>query len=878
MSDKGNEGKRLFIIDGSSVFYRAFHAIQARLTSPEGMPTNAVYGFTQTLRKILNDYGPEYIAVAFDSKGPTHRHEAYEHYKAERPEMPDDLSVQIPFIKRVVEAFNIPVLEMSGFEADDIMATIDRRVDGTGVKVVLITGDKDMYQLIDDDTVILDYNSGREYGPEDVEDKFGVGPGQMRDLLALAGDSSDNIPGVPGVGPKTAAKLLKRFGSFEGVFENLDEIPGKKVKENLGKFREQAELSRELATLHFDVPVEGDLEGLRGRGMDTERLRELFGELGFTRLVHELAPAPADYTEETTVVRDGAGLEEAARSLRDAERAALSLGVASPGHPVRPGWATLAAGESAWFIPLAPDGVTVDDLARILGEALTGGRVVTDDAKTLHLFLRGHGVVPVQVGFDTSIASYLINPSRPRHTVEALSLELLGAPLDEPAGKKRGEGPDERELAAYAGKKARTIIGLSEKLNATLEEDGLGKLYREMELPLAGILAEMEIAGIKVDGDKLTDYSGELATRLDALRGEIYSAAGCEFNINSPKQLSAVLFDTLGLKPVKKTKTGFSTDEEVLTRLAPEHDVPRLILAYRGLSKLKSTYVDAIVELIDPATGRIHTSFNQTVTATGRLSSSRPNLQNIPVRGPESVRIREAFVAREGCALLSADYSQIELRIVAHLSGDPTLVESFSRDEDIHTRTASEIFDVDPAEVTGELRRRAKAINFGIIYGMGPFGLSTELGITVAEATDYIESYFAHYSLVREFIEKTVAGAEELGYTTTLFGRRRYVPELKSPIDSARRFGMRVATNTPVQGSAADIIKAAMINIDERLRSGPYKTDMILQIHDELVFEAPEGELDEVSAMVRAEMEGVVSLKVPVKVNLKTGPDWSKVE
>lgn len=882
--------KTLFIIDGSSVIYRAFHAIPPTLTNSAGTPTNATYGFTQTLKKILTEWKPDFIGVAFDSKGPGIRHEKYVDYKSERPPMPDDLSVQIPYIKRIVEAFNIPALEVPAYEADDIMATIDKFMEGTGVKVVLITGDKDMYQLIDEDTVILDYNTGSEFGPVEVEEKFGVGPSLIRDLIALAGDTSDNIPGVPGVGPKTAAKLLKEFGSFDGVYENIDKVSGKKLKENLDKFKDQAELSKELATLHYDVPVKIDMEALKETGPDVEQLTGLFKELGFTRMLTELSAGSGERTAvECEVVTSEESLTDAVEKARSAGRFSLTIGTKDgSGAKGFLAWVSLGLSEEkGLFIPVEPveseeaerEGKLVED---VIFESLKGlvedpgVKILTDDSKAFYVYFEGGGANPPGVDFDTSIASYLINPSKPKHTIEALSLELLGETCNEPGtGKREKTQPTLDEIAAYASTKACNILVLAKKLEKTLEDDELTKLYREIELPLAEILARMELRGIKVDTETLMELSREMARELEKLEADIYRAAGEEFNINSPKQLSNVLFEKLGLKPLKKTKTGFSTDEEVLTKLAASHEVPQLIISYRQMAKLKSTYVDALIEIVNPATGRVHTSFNQTVTATGRLSSSSPNLQNIPVRSEAATRIRSAFVAEKGCVLLSADYSQIELRIVAHLSGDPTLIESFLNDEDIHTRTASEIFNVPAGLVTPELRRRAKAINFGIIYGMGPYGLSTELGISMAEAMDYIESYFAHYDKVKEFIDHTVEDARERGYTTTIFGRRRYIPELSSPVESAQRFGIRVATNTPVQGSAADIIKAAMININRRLVD--FESKMLLQIHDELVFEVPEGELDAMKMLVKKEMEGVKKLKVPIKVNMTTGPNWSKV-
>ncbi|MFQ5736993.1 MAG: DNA polymerase I [Thermodesulfobacteriota bacterium] len=877
--------QRLFIIDGSSVIYRAFHAVPPTFVTSGGLPTNAVYGFTQSLRKIINDFAPGYIGIAFDVKGPSFRHEIFEEYKAQRPPMPDLLSVQIPYIKRMVEAFNIPVLEMASFEADDVIATLVRKVEGQGVKVALITGDKDMYQLVDENVVILDYNSGKEYGPAQVEEKFGVGPGQIRDLIGLAGDSSDNIPGVPGIGLKTAAKLLKEFGDIDAIYENIDRVKGK-LRERLIENRDKAMLSRELATLHPEVPVEGSLDSLRYSGPDFYLLEPLLNELEFRKVLHDMLPGMprAEAKGEFVRVATQSELDGLAHALKGAGRASVAAFMTDAAF----GGTLLALSVSidpakGYYIPVRgpeageggeglSEAVVLEGLKAFLEDPAKGKD--TDNSKALYICLATRGVNARGVCVDTSLASYLLNPSKPDHTLEALEYEYLGVVSE----AVRTDTLTLDEATVVAGRKACSINKISRILERLLKEEGLYALYEKMELPLSSVLSQMEITGIKVDGGLLRDLSKEIAIELTDIEARIYAAAGTEFNISSPKQLSELLFEKLGLKPVKRTKTGFSTDEEVLTKLAASHEVPQLIITFRQLSKLKSTYVDAMLELINPATGRVHTSFNQTVTATGRLSSSRPNLQNIPVRGEYAGRIREAFVAEQGFSFLSADYSQIELRLAAHMSGDPVLMDAFVKGEDVHTRTASEVFGIMPGLVTPEMRRRAKAINFGIIYGMGPYGLSTELGISMKEANDYIESYFNHYRRVKEFIDAAVEEAAERGYTVTLFGRRRFIPELKSPVESTVRLGRRLAINTPVQGTAADMIKAAMIGISEALRARRLTSRMILQIHDELVFEAAEEEMDELAALVKAGMEGVITLSVPVVVNLKAGRSWDSIE
>ncbi|MEE9613969.1 MAG: DNA polymerase I [Thermodesulfobacteriota bacterium] len=874
--------KTLFIIDGTSWVYRAYHAIP-HFSNSKGLPTNAVYGFTQTLKKLVSDYGPDYLAVAFDVKGPTFRHELFEEYKLERPPMPDDLSPQIPYIKDIVRAFNIPVLEKEGYEADDVLATLAGEFAGR-LRVVVVTGDKDMFQLVGPDTVVLDQAKKKEYGPAEVEEKFGVPPERIVDLMGLAGDTSDNIPGVPGVGVKTAAKLIKEFGSFDGVFKDVDAVSGKKLKENLKEYKEQAILSRELATLKSDVPVDCDLGLLERTGPDLSSLEPLLRELEFTKLIKEFSPDKKGGNDCTLVLTEEE-LKALAASLEKAECVALVPEPGGRGEPLR--GLALSFGEESFYVPLAygaddasESGLPEEVVLKHLKKPIEDGKLkkAAHDAKALFLAFTPMGIKPGGVVMDTSLASYLLNPTRGGggrggHDLEAVAYAYLGS-----APKEFSiEGLDLESAAEVAGDKVSTVLDLTGVLEEKLEEGGLTTLFRDIELPLAEVLAAMELAGIKVDGGALAELSKEMERELGALEAALYSAAGATFNISSPKQVAKLLFEELGLKPLKKTKTGYSTDESVLTRLAATHEVPEKILSYRQLSKLKSTYVDGLLALIDPRTGRVHTSFNQTVTATGRLSSSGPNLQNIPVKGEFAPRIRGAFVAEKGSRFLSADYSQIELRLVAHFSGDPVLVEAFSRDEDVHTRTASEVFGIMPGLVTPEMRRRAKAINFGIIYGMGAYGLAGELGISVSEAGNYIETYFERYEKVREFIDGTIEGAAERGYTETLFGRRRYIPELRSPNETVVRLGERLAVNTPVQGSAADIIKAAMIKIHRRIAEGGFNSRMLLQIHDELVFEVPSKEVVEVEPLVREEMEGVVGLDVPLVVNVKLGKDWRKV-
>lgn len=860
--------KRLIIIDGTSIAYRAFHAIPKELKNSKGVPTNAVYGFTQTLKKIIG-LSPGYMAVAFDVKGATFRHGMYEGYKKDRPAMPDSLSMQLPYIKKITKAFNVAVLESQSFEADDIIATVARAASKAGLKTAIVTGDKDMCQLVDENTVIYDYVNNREMGKEGVEERLGVLPSSVRDLLGLAGDPTDSIPGVPGIGSKTAARLLKDYGSIEGVYENLGHIKNAKVREALEKHRDQAMLSRDLATLHDTVPFEWSIEGLEYHGADIKELVAVLKELEFGKLLKEFS----EKSLEAHAGKPGFKMIETdgeLSSLLDEARAKGVMAIAFAKGPVQGAVsAGIALSEEAVYC--IAGGLSA---GAFLKACLSDSRMKkhTDNSKLLHSYALQNGFELAGLSIDTSLASYVLDPSSSGHTIEDLALQQSGAVIRE------AEDGDKHGLCDALSQKALNIHIIAGLFDKQLESKGLYRLYSEIELPLAGVLAAMELKGIKVDVVLLRNLSKEIDIELGSIERRIYSSAGFEFNINSPKQLAEALFDRLKLKPIRRTKTGFSTDEEVLTKLAPEHEVPAMVLSYRQFSKLKATYIDALLSLADPATSRIHTSFNQTVTATGRLSSSRPNLQNIPVRGRWAVRIREAFVPENGCIFVSADYSQIELRILAHMSKDPVLLSSFLRGEDIHSRTAEELFGVPPDGVTPELRRKAKAINFGIVYGMGPYGLSTELGISIDEASEYIERYFLHYRAVKEFIDRTIGEAGERGYTETLFGRRRYIPELSSLNEATVRFGQRMAVNTPIQGTSADIIKLAMLRIHERLKTSRLESSMLLQIHDELIFEAPLKEKEALCGLIREEMEGVASLALPLKVNIKTGNNWSVVE
>jgi len=877
---------RLFLIDGSSYIFRAFHALPY-LSSPRGLPTNAIYGFTRMLLKVIREERPDYIMVAFDSKGPSFRHRLYEAYKAHRPEMPDSLKPQIPYIKEVVKALSVPGLEVEGYEADDVIGTVARRVKGQtpgeGLKVVILSGDKDMFQLVDEDITILDPMKDKTYRIEDVKRLLGVEPHQVVDLIGLAGDTTDNIPGVPGIGEKTATKLIQEFGTIEGVLKNLEGVKGERLKGLLKAHTEAIRLSRGLALIDTNVAVTVRLEDLILVEPDYRALRRLFKELGFGRLLKEITPHLPKGLEgrDYHLILDEEGFFKLLKEIKEGGGFAISVKVTRRLSPGLIGIALSLKPSQAFYIPTGHSylgqprqldrRLVLDGLKPILEDE--GIRKWGADIKHITMVLRQWGIGLRGVEVDLGVASYLINSTMHNHSLEEIAQEYLDITLSSVASG--GDGFDRLDVetgARYACEECDVIFRLARVLLQRLEEKGLLRLFKDVEMPLVEVLAEMELRGVKVDRTYLEGLSKELDIQLTDLQTSVYHLAGGEFNINSPKQLAEVLFERLKLRPLKRTKTGYSTDEEVLTTLALEHELPREIINYRGLSKLKSTYVDALIALINPETGRVHTSFNQTVTATGRLSSSDPNLQNIPIRTELGKRIREAFIAEDGFLFLSADYSQIELRLVAHLSQDPLLCHAFQRGEDIHRRTASQVFGMPSGGVTEEMRRRAKAINFGIIYGMGPYGLSQELGITQTEARGYIDAYFSRYKDVKAFIDKTISDTRERGYATTLMARRRYIPELLSESESVRRFGERVAINSVIQGTAADIIKVAMVNIYKRLKG--LSSRIVLQIHDELLLEVAEGEVEPVKALVEEEMEGVVRLSVPVKVNIGVGRNW----
>jgi DNA polymerase-1 len=885
------EKETLYLIDGSSYIYRAYFAIR-HLSSPKGFPTNALYGFTQMLLKVLKDHKPDHVAVVFDLGRQTFRNELYPEYKANRAAMPDDLVPQILPIKEMVRAFNIPVLEKQGFEADDIIGTISRECEEAGLAVVVVTGDKDLMQIVTSNVTLLDTMKDKVSGIPEVLERFGVEPERVIDILGLAGDTSDNIPGVPGVGEKTALKLIQEFGSLDALLERAGEVKGKNG-ERLREFADQARLSRKLATIDRNTPVEYRYEDLVASPPDAKRLAELFREYGFTTLMKELTSEASLSTEGYRTVLTEENFAALLQELATVPAFAVDLETTSlnPLQAEIVGLSFSFREHEAWYLPVghsypgAPEQLSREQVLAALTPIFTDPErpKIGQNIKYDYQVLRRSGVEMQGLWCDTMLASYLLNPVRSSHGLDSLSVEFLDHKMisyQEVAGK----GKDQINFAqvpvasasVYSCEDADATFLLQGIFLPRLSEAGMESLFFDLEMPLVKILAEMELQGVKLDLELLRELSGQFAAQLATLEKEIFAGAGCEFNINSPKQLGEVLFDRLKLPAGKKTKTGWSTDMDVLTRLALDHEIASLILQFRSISKLKSTYTDSLPKLVNPATGRVHTSYNQAVTNTGRLSSSEPNLQNIPIRSEEGRKIRRAFIAEEGSLLLSADYSQIELRVLAHLSGDRVFCDAFARDEDIHTRTASEVFDLLPGLVTPEMRRQAKTINFGVIYGQGAFSLARELGVSTKTAKEFIDNYFRRHSGAREFLDACVRDAEKNGFVATLLGRKLPIPDIASSNGNIRSFAQRNAINYPIQGSAADIIKQAMVRVSDRMRREGLKSRLIMQVHDELVFEVPEEERVEMELLVYHEMEHAVTLCIPLKVDLSFGRNWSE--
>ncbi|MBI5634906.1 MAG: DNA polymerase I [Nitrospirae bacterium] len=882
----------LYIIDGNSYVYRAYYAIKS-LTNSKGFPTNAILGFTNMLLKIIRDKKPEGLVVSFDSPEMTERHMLFEQYKANRKETPADLVAQLPHIRKVISALRIKVFEMPGYEADDIIGTIAKRAAAEGSNVYIVTADKDMLQLVDDRVRVYDPMKDRMLDRAYVIEKFGVGPERVTEFMALTGDASDNIPGVKGIGEKTAKELLASFTSIEDLLEHPERIPREKLRAMITGGRDMVLMSQKLATIDTAVPIDFTVAEFGLHEPDWLALLSFFKEFEFSSLM-KLLPSQATELATSNKHYEAVFSAEALREIVASVKGELALDTEATGkNPLVDRLVGLSLCKdrgSAYYIPightqsLMPGHIQLSKDAVL--QALSPVFADADIAKIGHnlkydiLMLAGEGVSIDGPLLDTMIAAYLLNPNKSGHSLDEVSFEYLSRRKKSfmEVLKKRpsfAEVPID-EAVPYAAEDAALAFELKDLLFERLKENGLEPVYSRIEMPLIKVLVEMETAGIKIQEGLLEEMSKELATDIAAIEKRVYFLAGEEFNINSPKQLSAVLFTGLGLSPSRKTKTGFSTGVDVLEELAESHELPREVLHYRSLTKLKTTYIDVLPGLVNPRTGRLHTSFNQTVTATGRLSSSDPNLQNIPVKGGWGKRIRAAFIAEQGNLLLSADYSQVELRILAHLSNDTGLISAFRDNVDIHTRTAAEIFGVPLKSVSPEMRRTAKTVNFGVIYGISSFGLSETLNIGRKEAEQYIKQYFDRHPGVKQYIEQLITETTEKGFVTTLFGRKRPVPELKNQNRNIRQLGERLAVNSPIQGTAADIIKLAMISIRERLKAESLQARMILQVHDELLFELPESELHKVERIVREGMEEVMKLSVPLKVDIGHGRNWAE--
>ena len=868
-------GKTLIIIDGNSIVNRAFYALPD-LTNKKGLHTHAIFGFTNMLFKLIDTYKPTHISVAFDKKAPTFRHLEYKEYKAGRKKMPDELKQQLEPLKNLLDAFNINRLEIEGYEADDIIGTVSLKAEQDGYKVYIVTGDKDAIQLASKTTTTLITKKGvgevEEYDFNKVEEKYGMTPTQFIDLKGLMGDKSDNIPGVPGIGEVTGIKLIKEFGSIENIIENIDSVKGsprKKIEEN----KELAIMSKRLATIIRDVPIDFDLEKLEFGNYDKSKLIEVFNELDFNTLISRL-----DLDEEVKVIVNKLeDVEEFINKARSSKKIILKT-ISRTGNILEKNimqiYLSVDGEELFWA-----DESQIDEIKELLVDEDL--RVYGYNLKEDYIALRPYGISLSNIYFDIAIAEYLIDSSSSNYTYDSIAMNYFGQKIkssEELLGKgvkaKKYEDLEKEELDNTIG----SIVQLVEKVVPKMEEKlvnmDMDGLFYHVEMPLVEVLGYMEYEGVMVDKDKLIELGEEFKISIDKLEKDIYNLAGEEFNINSPKQLGVILFEKLELPVIKKTKTGYSTNAEVLEHLSDKHEIIDKITEYRQIVKLKSTYVDGLINIINPIIHRIHSSFNQTITTTGRISSTDPNLQNIPVRLELGRNIRKVFIADKGFKLVDADYSQIELRVLAHMSQDEHMIDAFNHNVDIHTKTASQVFGIDINDVTSEQRSAAKAVNFGIVYGISDFGLAKNLHIPVKEAKNYIDSYLNTYEDIKSYMDSTIEEAKEDGYVKTILNRRRYIPEIKSSNTILKNLGKRLAMNAPIQGSAADIIKIAMVNVYKKLEERDLKSKLVLQVHDELIIECIEEELEEVSKIVKDEMEHAVSMDVNLDVDLNTGDSW----
>jgi DNA polymerase-1 len=871
--------KKLVLIDGNSVAYRAFFALPL-LHNDKGIHTNAVYGFTMMLMKILEEEKPTHMLVAFDAGKTTFRHKTFEEYKGGRQQTPPELSEQFPLLRELLDAYQIRSYELENYEADDIIGTLCTKAEKEGFEVKVISGDRDLTQLASDHVTVDITRKGitdvESYTPETVQAKYGLVPEQIIDLKGLMGDKSDNIPGVPGIGEKTALKLLKEFGSIENILDSIEQVSGNKLKENLAKYRDLALMSKQLATILRDAPVDLSLDDIEYNGYDVDKVIALFKELGFNSLLEKVAPQGEGETAVTLAEIDYTIVDEVTESILSDE-AALVVEVLESNYHKAPILGFAIANEHGnFFIPT--DTALSSSLFTAWLEDESKKKSVFDGKRAI-VSLKWKGIQLRGIQFDLLIASYLLNPSQSTEDVASIAKtkQYTNVQPDEAVYGKGAKQkiPDEQVLAEHLVRKAAAIRALEQDFIHDLQENEQYSLFTDLELPLSVILAEMEFTGVKVDVERLKEMGEELTEQLKEIEQEIYELAGQEFNINSPKQLGVILFEKLQLPVLKKTKTGYSTSAEVLEKLAPQHEIVEKILHYRQLGKLQSTYIEGLLKVVHRDTNKVHTIFNQALTQTGRLSSTEPNLQNIPIRLEEGRKIRQAFVPSEpDWVIFSADYSQIELRVLAHIANDENLIDAFRHDLDIHTKTAMDIFHVNADEVTPNMRRQAKAVNFGIVYGISDYGLSQNLNITRKEASEFIKRYFEIFPGVKQYMEDIVQEAKQKGYVTTLLHRRRYLPDITSRNFNLRSFAERTAMNTPIQGSAADIIKKAMIDLSNRLKKENMKARMLLQVHDELILEAPKEEVERLQQIVPEVMENAVQLRVPLKVDYHFGPTW----
>jgi DNA polymerase-1 len=867
--------KRFFLIDGMSHIYRAYYAIH-NLSSSKGLPTNAIYGFTSMLRKLIQEQKPEYIGVALDLEGPTVRHEKYQAYKATRKPMPPDLVLQIPYIRRVCEVFCVPVIGYEGYEADDVIGTLSLKATAKDLESIIVTSDKDMLQLVSEHVLIFDAMKDNVFLDEQkVEEKLGVKPDQVPDLLGLWGDTVDNIPGAPGIGEKGARELIQAFGSIENLLKNWDKVKKKTYQESLRDNADLIRMSHELVTIRRDLPIELDLEALVLCEPDRKSAFELFSELEFKSLMREFLdeekrePLKGKWLTDSESERFLETMTHQSRLFVEFFHAGTILGR-------KTAKTVCVQGDSGDAVLLDLKNPGHARNWRKLSEDISQEKVCWD-AKLYLLSQENRGIHVEKTPDDAMLIAFLTAPNMGDYSLRRWALDELHISLaEEKSGKQASLLPEQGNLVESLCRQLEAVRRLYELLSPRLDQLGLRNLYEEIELPLVPVLADMERTGIKIDRGMLNQMSSTMEKQLSELTGRIYQAAGAEFNINSTRQLGEILFEKLNLPILKKTRKtgGYSTDQAVLEELAQTYELPRLILEYRQVAKLKSTYVDALPALIHPKTGRVHTSFNQTGAATGRLSSSDPNLQNIPIRSELGRLIRGAFVPEKGNLLISADYSQVELRVLAHLSEDEVLISAFRTGEDIHDRTAREVFSEEELTNRAECRRRAKVINFGIVYGLSAFGLSQTLGISRDDAQTFIDAYFRRYSGVRSWLDRTLEEVRLLGYAKTLFGRIRPIPDIKSRDYNLRHFAERTAVNSPIQGTAADIIKIAMIGIHRALRERHLSAKILLQVHDELVLEVPEAEVEETRILVQREMEGAAKLQVTLKVDLNVADNW----